>query len=82
MGLPCHAPKGTFYTFPDITPTGLRSRDFSLQLLKDQKVAVVPGTAFGATGEGFVRCCFATGLDQLREAMDRIEKFVNDTRGR
>ena len=80
MGLPCHAPKGTFYVFPDITPSGFRSRDFSLQLLKNQKVAVVPGTAFGANGEGFVRCCFATGFEQLREAMDRIEKFVHDTR--
>lgn len=79
MGLPCHAPKGTFYVFPDITPTGLSSRDFSLQLLKKHKVAVVPGMAFGTSGEGFVRCCFATGLDPLREAMDRMEKFVRDT---
>jgi aminotransferase len=80
MGLPCHVPKGTFYVFPDITPTGFGSRDFSLQLLKKQKVAVVPGMAFGANGEGFVRCCFATGLEQLREAMDRIEEFVQGTR--
>ena len=81
IGLPCHAPKGTFYVFPDITPTGFNSRDFSLQLLKKQKVAVVPGMAFGANGEGFVRCCFATGFEQLREAMDRLEKFVHDARG-
>jgi aminotransferase len=80
MGLPCHAPKGTFYVFPDITPTGFSSRDFSLQLLKKHKVAVVPGTAFGTNGEGFVRCCFATGFEQLREAMDRMEKFVRGTR--
>jgi aminotransferase len=79
MGLPCHAPKGTFYVFPDITPTGFCSRDFSLQLLKKQKVAVVPGMAFGSNGEGFVRCCFATGFEQLREAMDRIEEFVRET---
>ncbi|MBV9491056.1 MAG: aminotransferase class I/II-fold pyridoxal phosphate-dependent enzyme [Verrucomicrobia bacterium] len=75
-GLPCHAPKGTFYVFPDISPTGLSSREFSLRLLQAQKVAVVPGSAFGASGEGFVRCCFATGFDLLREAMDRIERFV------
>jgi aminotransferase len=47
-----------------------------MQLLKSQKVAVVPGTAFGAPGEGFVRCCFATGFDKLKEAMDRMEEFV------
>ena len=51
MGLPCHSPKGAFYVFPDITSTGLKSKDFSLRLLKSQKVAVVPGSAFGACGE-------------------------------
>jgi len=81
IGLPCHSPKGAFYVFPDITSTGLKSKDFSLRLLKSQKVAVVPGSAFGASGEGFVRCCFATGLDKLREAMARIEQFVNESHG-
>jgi aminotransferase len=76
MGLPCHLPKAAFYAFPDISGTGLSSAEFSMQLLKSQKVAVVPGTAFGAPGEGFVRCCFATGFDKLKEAMDRMEEFV------
>jgi aminotransferase len=77
IGLPCHVPKGTFYAFPNITPTGLKSKEFSLQLLKSKKVAVVPGSAFGNSGEGYVRCCFATGMDKLKEAMDRIEAFVS-----
>ena len=79
MGLPCHAPKGAFYAFPDISGTGLSSTEFSMRLLTSQKVAVVPGTAFGAPGEGFVRCCFATGFDKLKEAMDRMEAFVTPT---
>jgi aminotransferase len=78
IGLPCHSPKGAFYVFPNITPTGLKSKDFSLGLLKSKRVAVVPGSAFGVSGEGFVRCCFATGLDKLKEAMVRIEQFVNE----
>jgi aminotransferase len=78
IGLPCHTPKGAFYAFPSITPTGLKSKDFSLQLLKSERVAVVPGSAFGNSGEGYVRCCFATGMDKLKEAMDRIEKFVGE----
>jgi aminotransferase len=81
IGLPCHSPKGAFYVFPNVAPTGLKSKDFSLRLLKSQKVAVVPGSAFGASGEGFVRCCFATGLDKLREAMARIEQFVDEFHG-
>ncbi len=78
IGLPCHTPKGAFYAFPCITPTGLKSKDFSLQLLKSKRVAVVPGSAFGDSGEGYVRCCFATGIDKLKEAMDRIEKYVQE----
>jgi aminotransferase len=78
IGLPCHTPKGAFYAFPSITPTGLKSKDFSLQLLKRKKVAVVPGSAFGDSGEGYVRCCFATGMDKLKEATERIEKFVEE----
>ncbi len=78
IGLPCHTPKGAFYAFPSITPTGLKSKDFSLQLLKSKRVAVVPGSAFGDSGEGYVRCCFATGIDKLKEAMDRIEKYVEE----
>jgi aminotransferase len=78
IGLPCHLPKGAFYAFPDITSTGLKSTNFSLQLLRSKKVAVVPGSAFGVSGEGFVRCCFATGFDKLKEAMDRISQFVGE----
>jgi len=82
IGLPCHTPKGAFYVFPEISSTGLKSKDFSLQLLRSKRVAVVPGSAFGASGEGFVRCCFATGLDKLKEAMDRIAEFVTEIRSR
>jgi aminotransferase len=76
IGLPCRSPKGTFYVFPDIRPTGLNSMDFCLGLLREHQVAVVPGSAFGESGEGFVRCCFATNLTKLREAMNRIEAYV------
>jgi aminotransferase len=80
IGLPCHSPKGTFYVFPDIRPTKQTSRDFCLALLKEMRVAVVPGSAFGESGEGFVRCCFATSLVKLQEAMNRIETYVNKVR--
>ncbi len=76
MGLVCHLPGGTFYSFPSIRSTGLSEKDFAVNLLKAERVAVVPGTAFGASGEGFVRCCFATSYDLLIEAMDRMERFV------
>jgi aminotransferase len=78
IGLVCHSPAGTFYTFPKISATGLTSTEFSLKLLRTKHVAVVPGTAFGPSGEGYVRCCFATGMDKLKEAMNRIEEFVQD----
>lgn len=76
MGLACHLPGGTFYAFPCIRQTGLGEKDFAVNLLKSERVAVVPGTAFGESGSGFVRCCFATGYDLLIEAMDRMERFV------
>jgi aminotransferase len=76
IGLPCHSPKGTFYVFPDIRPTKRTSVDFCLGLLKEMRVAVVPGSAFGDSGEGFARCCFATSLVKLQEAMNRIETYV------
>ena len=78
-GLQCRAPGGAFYVFPSVAATGLGDRDFSYGLLKAQSVAVVPGTAFGPNGQGFVRASFATGYDQLVEACDRIERFVNAT---
>jgi aminotransferase len=76
-GLACRAPGGAFYAFPSVASTGLGDREFAYGLLESQRVAVVPGTAFGENGRGFVRACFATGYDQLVEACDRIERFVN-----
>lgn len=77
LGLPTAMPGGAFYCFVDIRLTGLSSEDFAMQLLEAQKVAVVPGHVFGAGGEGFVRCCFATDLEQLKTALGRIEAFLN-----
>jgi aminotransferase len=76
MGLPCLLPRGSFYAFPNISSTGLDSKQFALQLLESEKVACVPGSAFGPSGEGFVRCCFATALDRIEEAAKRMERFV------
>ena len=70
-------PKGAFYAFPDIRRTGLSSDDFAEQLLYAQQVAVVPGNAFGATGEGYVRASLATSYEQLEEALVRIGRFVS-----
>lgn len=75
-GIPCHLPKGAFYVFPDIRGTGLTSREFSLKLLETKNVAVVPGTAFGTCGEGYVRCSYATAMDQIKIAVERISDFV------
>ena len=75
-GLECLLPNGAFYAFPRITCTGLSSRDFATGLLTGEKVAVVPGTAFGACGEGFVRCCYATRVEDIRTAMERIAHFT------
>ncbi len=76
MGLTCHSPRGSFYAFPNIRATGLNSKQFALRLLESEKVACVPGTAFGVSGEGFVRCCFATSLDKIEEAARRMKRFV------
>jgi aminotransferase len=76
MGLRCHLPHGAFYVFPEIRSTGLSSRDFAMRLLEEEKVAVVPGPAFGPSGEGFVRCSYATSLDQIKIAMERMASFV------
>jgi aminotransferase len=76
-GLKCRAPGGAFYVFPSVASTGLGEREFAYGLLDAQRVAVVPGSAFGESGRGFVRASFATGFDQLVEACDRIERFVN-----
>jgi len=77
MGLSCFEPKGAFYCFPSIQSTGLSSEEFCEKLLKAEKVAVVPGNAFGASGEGFVRCSYASSLENIKEALKRIERFIN-----
>jgi aminotransferase len=76
MGIECHRPLGAFYAFPSIAKFGLPSKDFALKLLNEEKVAVVPGTAFGACGEGFVRCAYATSMENLKEAMARLRRFI------
>ncbi|KPL80594.1 aromatic amino acid aminotransferase [Ornatilinea apprima] len=76
MGLPTFEPKGAFYTFPKVSVTGMTDEEFSEKLLHEERVAVVPGSAFGAGGEGFVRACYATAYDQIEEALERIARFV------
>ncbi len=78
MGLDCFEPRGAFYTFPCIKKTGLTSQEFAERLLREQKVAVVPGTAFGDSGEGFVRCSYATATDKVSEAMKRMKEFMKN----
>jgi aminotransferase len=80
MGLDCFTPPGAFYVFPSITSTGLSSEDFALRLLNEESVACVPGTAFGACGEGHIRCTYATGMESLKKAMDRMGAFVTRLR--
>ena len=80
IGMPCVEPKGAFYAFPSIRNTSLSSEEFSDGLLREQKVAVIPGTAFGECGEGFVRCAYATSLVQIEEALGRMEDFVRRNR--
>jgi aminotransferase len=77
IGLTCFEPKGAFYAFPSIKRTGLTSEEFSERLLTEEKTAVVPGTAFGECGEGYVRCCYATSLADLEEALTRMKRFVD-----
>ena len=76
MNLDCFEPRGAFYTFPSIARTGLASEEFAKRLLAEQKVAVVPGTAFGESGEGYIRCSYATATDKVVEAMARMAAFV------
>lgn len=81
MGLRCFMPMGAFYVFPSIRATGLSSQAFCEELLRAEQVACVPGTAFGDSGEGFVRCCYATATDKLTEALVRMERFVGGVHG-
>ena len=78
MGLSCFEPRGAFYTFPCVKSTGLTSQQFAERLLMEKKVACVPGTAFGESGEGYVRCSYATATDKVIEAMARMKEFVNE----
>ena len=75
-GLKCHLPRGTFYSFADIRSTGMDEMTFAKKLLEEEEVAVVPGTAFGASGKGFVRASFSTSFNRLRQAADRISRFA------
>jgi aminotransferase len=79
IGLKCHSPRGSFYAFPNIAVSGLSEKEFAVGLLQAHKVAIVPGTAFGPNGAGHVRACFATSYEQLIDACDRIERFVQST---
>ena len=80
IGLPCFEPKGAFYVFPDIRSTGLSSDDFCERFLMEEKVAVIAGSAFGAGGEGFVRCCYATSMKDIAEALTRMDNFLTNLR--
>ncbi|MCR5691290.1 MAG: aminotransferase class I/II-fold pyridoxal phosphate-dependent enzyme [Eubacterium sp.] len=77
MGMPCFEPKGAFYVFPNIKRFGMTSEEFATRLLEEEKVAVVPGTAFGDCGEGFLRISYAYSIDSLKKALDKIEKFID-----
>ena len=77
IGLDCFEPKGAFYAFPSVKSWGLSSEEFAERLLKEQKVAAVPGSVFGQSGEGFLRCSYATSREELIEALDRMEIFLS-----
>ncbi len=77
MGMDCHLPGGAFYTFPSIKNFGVSSKEFALRLLMEHKVAAVPGTAFGACGEGYLRCCYATAQNLLEQACDKMARFCD-----
>lgn len=76
LGLTCQLPRGSFYAFPCIRSTGLTSKEFATRLVEQEKVACVPGGAFGPSGEGYLRACFAASMDQIQEAVERIGRFV------
>ena len=82
MGIECFEPLGAFYTFPNIKRFGMTSEEFATRLLQEEKVAVVPGTAFGDCGEGFVRISYAYSLNNLKEALGRIQRFVSRLDGK
>ncbi|MGG1421141.1 aminotransferase [Bacillus subtilis] len=79
IGLSCHHPGGAFYAFPSIKSTGMSSEQFAEELLTQEKVAVVPGSVFGPSGEGYIRCSYATSIEQLQEALVRMKRFLHKT---
>ena len=76
MGIECFEPYGAFYMFPSIKKFGMSSDEFATRLLKEEKIAVVPGTAFGDCGEGFLRISYAYSIDDLKAALERIGRFI------
>ena len=80
LGIPCFEPFGAFYIFPNISQFGLSSEEFATRLIREHKVAVVPGSAFGQSGEGFVRVSYAYSIEELKQAFERIERFINELR--
>jgi aminotransferase len=81
LGLQCFEPQGAFYIFPNIKSTGLTSDEFCEGLLREEKVLVVPGTAFGDSGEGYVRATYASSMENIKEALDRMQRFLDRRRG-
>jgi aminotransferase len=81
MNIECFEPHGAFYVFPSVKEFGMTSEEFATKLLMEENVAAVPGSAFGASGEGFLRISYAYSLDNLREAMVRLDRFVKKLRG-
>src|ERR1017187_7477332 len=82
IGLKCHLPRGSFYAFPSVEKTGMSEKDFAVGLLQAERVAMVPGTAFGVNGAGFCRACFATSYEQLIEASNRIERYLQSLKAK
>jgi aminotransferase len=78
IGLPCHVPEGAFYAFPSVKKTGFSDVEFAERLLKEQRVAVVPGSVFGAGGEGHIRCAYAVSRKDLSTALLRMEEFIKN----
>ena len=82
IGIPCFEPEGAFYVFPNIGGFGMTSEEFCEKLLYDYRVAIVPGTAFGACGEGFARISYAYSVEHIDEALDRMEKMIQDLKSK
>ena len=76
MGLECFEPEGAFYIFPSIKKFGMSSEEFATKLLSEEKIAIVPGSAFGECGEGYLRVSYAYSIEELKEALGRLERFI------